>query len=285
MSTTTSTIVCYDLEEGRAAFGRKAFRLEHALVDHPLFGLDALADLADQLPVDAVEHNLGSVGAVVPGGEVPKLDLSPGEIVRGIETNGCWVVLPFLHKTPPWDAVLAQIFDEIAPLVPGGRSAMEALHSAVFLAAPGSTTPSHVDAEFGFLLHIRGNKRLSIGRFPDGSEQEELDSYYGGGHRNTSELPVDVEHVDLEPSQAAHVPPHIPHWVTNGQAVTVALSVGFQTQESVARKRAHRFNGAVVRRMGLTPRPVGSVLTARDRAKASVVQAIAGLVRVGRRNR
>lgn len=284
MSTATSSVLSFDLEEGRAAFGRETFPLRHALADHELFGLDALADLADQLPADAVEHNLGRVGAVVPGGEVPKLDLSPGEIVRGIETNGCWVVLPFLHKTPPWDAVLAQIFDDIAALVPGGRSAMEGLHSVVFLAAPGSTTPSHVDPEFGFLLHIRGDKRLSIGGFPDGTEQEELDRFYGGGHRNTSELPVDVEHIDLEPGVAAHVPPHLPHWVTNGEGVTVALSVGFQTQANLARMRAHRFNGSVVRKAGLTPKPVGAA-PGRDRLKATAAQAVGGVTRLFKRSR
>jgi ribosomal protein L16 Arg81 hydroxylase len=153
----------------------------------------------------------------------------------------------------------------------------------VFLAAPGSTTPSHVDPEFGFLLHIRGDKRLSIGRFPDGTEQAELDQFYAGGHRNTSDLPVDVRHVDLRPGEAAHVPPHVPHWVTNGEGVTVALSVGFQTEANLARMRTHRFNGSVVRKLGLTPQPVGGS-PGRDRAKAAAAKGLAGLNRALRRS-
>jgi hypothetical protein len=275
-------ILTFDEAVAADAFGKRTFPLRHALADHELFRLEALGDLADQLPPDAVEHNLGSVGALEPGGDVPTLDQSPGEIVRGIESNGCWVVLPFLHKTPPWDAVLADVFGDLSTIVPGGRDAMLGLHSVVFLAAPGSTTPSHVDPELGFLMHIRGEKRLSIGRFADGTGEEELDRFYAGGHRNTSELPVDVEHIDLQPGEAAHVPPHTPHWVTNGPGVTVALSVGFQTEANLEAMRAHRFNGSVVRRLGITPRPVGAA-PSRDRIKARAVDVAAGARRLVRR--
>jgi hypothetical protein len=274
-------LVTFEPEKARAAFGRAPFSVRHTLSEHPLFSLDALAELADRLPQDAVEHNLGSVKAEELGGEVPRLDLTPGEIVRGIETNGSWIVLPFLDRTPPYDAIYTQILDDVASLVPGGRQKMSRFHSVVFLAAPNSTTPSHVDPELGFLLHLRGQKRLSIGSF-EGPEVEraELERFHGGGHRNTK-VPVGVTDYDLRAGDGVHVPPNVPHVVTNGPEVAVSLSVGFQTPENLRRNGVHKFN-ARVRRLGIEPKPLGAS-PSRDRAKASTLWAAASVAEKIRR--
>lgn len=269
-------LVGFDLDEATARFRREPFPLHHRLAAHPLFTLEALADLAARLPVDAAEHNVGSVGAVEPGGDVPKLDLPIAEVVRGIETNGCWVALPIvlqeprLTGIPGYQEVFDQLMDELSPMVPGGRGAMSGFHSVIFMATAGSTTPSHIDGEIGFLLHIRGQKRVSIGRFPDAvREREESEAFYRNEHRNTGQLPVDVRHFDLEPGQGVHVPPLTPHFVENGPEVAVSLSVGFQTPENLRRAGVHMWNSRV-RRVGLSPRPYGSS-PRRDRVKAAAL--------------
>jgi len=269
-----TTLVSYDRDEALAAFGREPFRVQHGLADHPLFSLDALADLADRLPPEVVEHNLGSVGALEPGGEVPKLDASPGDVVRGIETNGCWVVLPIvlaeMDPVPGYGDVYEQVLTDVAPMVPGGRDAMRGNHSVIFLAAAGSVTPSHVDGELGFLLHMRGDKRLSIGRYADAeTERHELEGFFTGEHRNTAQLPVDVHDFDLVGGTGLHVPPLTPHWVTNGDTVAISLSVGFQTPANLRREGVYKFN-ARARRLGLTPKPFGQD-ERRDRVKASIL--------------
>ena len=272
----------FDLDEARTGFGRAPFSVRHTLSDHPLFALDALAELADRLPPDAVEHNLGSVGAVELSGDVPRLDATPGELVRGIRTNGCWVVLPFLHRTPPYDRLYSEILDDLAPLVRGGREAMSSFHSVVFLAAPGSTTPSHVDPEMGFLLHLEGEKRLSIGSFGDDAvEQEQLERFHGGGHRNTT-MPVAARDFELRPGDGVHVPPNVPHVVTNGPTVAISLSVGFQTPENLRRNGEYKFN-ARARRLGLRPKPFGES-PRRDHVKASVLWAAARVAQPLRRH-
>lgn len=269
-------LVSYDLEEARAKFRRESFVVEHALADHPSFTLEALAELADRLPEDLVEHNVGKVNPLEPGGKVPKLDLPPGDIVRGIETNGCWIVLPIvlpegkLGGLPGYQEVYDQVIDDVAPMIPGGRAAMSGFHSVIFVAARESVTPSHVDGEVGFLLHVRGEKRLSIGRYADAdAERSELEAFHRHAHRNTGELPVDVRDIDLLPGQGVHVPPLKPHWVTSGASVAISLSVGFQTPENLRRANVYRFN-ARVRRLGLSPKDFGTS-PARDRAKASLI--------------
>jgi hypothetical protein len=281
----------YDLAEATAGFRRRPFVVSHRLADHELFSIEALADLADRLPEGVSEHNLGSVGAVEPGGDVPKLDLRLSDVVRGIETNNSWVALPLVLKHPPLSGIpgyqdlVDGVFEDLAPMVPGGRAAMSGFHAVVFLASRSATTPSHVDGEIGFLLHVRGQKRISIGRFADSRlEQEELEAFHRNEHRNTRELPVDVEHYDLEPGTGVHVPPLTPHWVENGNDVAISLSVGFQTPENIRRAGVYMWN-ARVRRLGLSPRPYG-VSPARDRVKASLLwQGVDARRRVLRRMR
>lgn len=277
LPTRTGAVVTYDHAEASANFRSRPFLVEHQLAGHPLFELDSLGDLADRLPADLVEHNLGSVGAVVPGGEVPKLDESPGNLVRGIETNGCWIALPIvlsegrLGGLPGYQDLFDQIMDDLAPMVPGGRGKMSGFHSVIFLAATGSTTPSHVDGEIGFLLHARGTKRVAVGRYSSPErERDELEAFHRNEHRNTGELPVDVTNFDLQPGQGVHVPPLVPHWVENGQDVAISLSVGFQTPENLLRAGAYRFN-ARARRMGLSPKSPGES-PSRDRVKSSLMQ-------------
>jgi hypothetical protein len=257
-------------------FRHEPFRLSHELADSPLFTLDALADLAERIPGEVAEHNLGSVGAVEPGGEVPRLDQPIAEVIRGIETNGGWAALPIILQQPKlsgiprYQEVFDQVMDELAPMVPGGREAMSGFHSVIFLATAGSTTPSHIDGEIGFLLHLRGEKRVSIGRFPDAtSERDESEAFYRHAHRNTGQLPADPVHFDLEPGQGVHVPPLKPHWVENGPEVAISLSVGFQTPENIQRAGVHMWNGRA-RRLGLSPKHYGAH-PRRDRIKATTL--------------
>lgn len=272
LSPSARGLVSYDLAEARENFARRSFIIDHELTDHPLFSLDALADLADRLPQELVEHNRGSVGAVVPGGDVPRLDLTPGELVRGIETNDSWVVLPIMRADPGpgYREVYHEIIAGLGPMVPGGVAATSGHHAVIFIASGGSTTPTHIDAEVGFLLHMRGEKRLSIGGFPDATkERERLEDFFTGGHRNTEGLPTDVRHFDLEPGQAVHVPPLKPHCVSNGAEVTISMSVGFQTEANLRRAYVHTWNGRV-RKLGLSPKPFGENANL-DRVKASVL--------------
>ena len=149
----------------QAGFSRAPFRVGHDLADHPLLQLDRIGDLADALPADHVEHNLGAVPDVLPGGEAPRLDATPGEIARGIHHNGCWMVVKFIESDPEYRALLNELLDEVDPLVPDAEGDTTRREGFIFLSAPNSTTPAHVDPEHNFLLQIQGSKTMVVGRF------------------------------------------------------------------------------------------------------------------------
>jgi hypothetical protein len=281
MTTASQQLIDLDPATTEQQFGRAAYSVRHELQNHPLTQLEALAELADALPPERVEHNLASVGETVPGGEVPRADLSPGELVRTIESNGSWVVLP-IHGVPSYRELFDALFEDILRVLPAREGAVRRRQAVFFLSAPNSTTPTHIDKEQGFLLQLTGTKKVSIGQFPDPVVAiREVERFCAGGHRNIADLPHDAETFDLKPGEGVHVPALVPHLVKTPPGVSISLSVGFESEAVVRRANVHRAN-AGLRRLGLNPAPPGERPRG-DRAKERAVTAASRVARVVRR--
>ena len=254
------------------AFARDPFAVEHHLVEHPLLTLEGIAELADELPRSAVERHRADLPLVMPGG-APDLEGRPSDTVRSIATNNCWMVLWNVEQAPAWRRLLDGCLDEVQTHVGGRDGGMMQRQAFLFLSAPGAITPAHFDPEHNLLLQIRGTKEMNVGRFPDPADQQrELDRYHDGGHRNLSAVPVDARTFVLSPGRGVYVPPFAPHWVRNGDEVSISLSITFRTRRSEAAERAHALN-ARLRRLGLHPSPAGHD-ERRDRAKAAIVHGV-----------
>lgn len=258
-------------ETVRNSFGRSPFRIRHELVDHPLTSLESLAELAESLPADMIEHNLGSVPDVVVGGEVPKADLPFGEMVRTIETNGCWMVLP-IHTAPAYRELYEALFDELRVHLPDREGEIVKRHAVFFLASGGSTTPAHIDAEQGFLLHMRGRKELRIGPFECATTaQREAERQATGGHRNVERLPSTATTFQLAPGDGVHVPAFMPHVVhTSADGYALSLAFASRTEKTLRDTAVHALNGRM-RRIGMSPMAPGRRVRA-DRLKQRAVQ-------------
>jgi hypothetical protein len=268
-----------DLDQGADAIGRREFAVRHGLVDHPLLALEALAELADALPRGAVEKHEAQQPLLVPGG-APDVDAgSPAETVRTIESNGKWMVLWNIEQVPRYRHLLDAILDEARPLVPAREGRMGRREAFLFLSAPNAVTPVHFDPEHNFLLQIRGTKEIQVGRFPDRAwELAELDRYHDGGHRNLDRIPPRSSTFVMQPGDGVYMYPWAPHWVHNGPAVSISLSITFRTELSQRDERVHLMNRRL-RKRGWQPTPAG-VSETLDRLKSGAV-AFAGWVRRG----
>jgi hypothetical protein len=263
------TVLEFDKQTVQQGFSRVPFEIKHSLSDHPLLKLDRLAQLADSLPDTQVEHNLGDVPEVLPGGEAPRLDASPGEIARGIETNGCWMVLKRVESDPEYAALLHEALSDVIPLVEdrvGGATKEQAF---IFLTAPNATTPLHTDPEENFLLQVKAKKQIEIGTWPTReAEHAHLERYYGGGHRNIDEMPPNSKRFILEPGDGVHVPLNAPHWVKNFDEVSISFSITFNTGQSEFLNDVYAVN-ARLRKLRLSPDPPGAHPSG-DKAKAAL---------------
>lgn len=252
------------------AFAREPLRVEHKLTEHQLLTVESVADLADELPETSVEHNRGDIDRVLADGRAPRLEQSPGKIAREIETNGCWMVLKNIEQVSRYNDLLNELLDEVTPLVRGSEGGMSLREGYIFLTSPNSTTPAHTDHEHNFLLQVRSEKLITIGKLHDRLEfQKQAERMYSG-HRNMDRTPDDPEAFTLNPGEGVYVPPIAPHWVETKDDVSVSLSITFQTPTTLRASKVHAINRHL-RRVGLKPAAPGR-RPGMDRAKAQVFE-------------
>ena len=260
------------------SFGREPTSVSHHLGEHPLLSIESVAALAERLPEDRIEHNLGDLPKVANPDEVRQSDLPVGEIARTIDTNGCWMVLKNIELDPDYSRLLDEALDEVNGLVAQREGGMTAREGFIFLSSPGSVTPSHTDPEHNLLLQVRGTKDMNVGRFADTeTEQLALEQALGGGHRNIKWEPQEPRRFHLEPGAGVYVHPHAPHWVENGPAASVSLSITFQTPANKRAIRVHSMN-AKLRRLGISPAAPGR-RPGIDRGKEACTRVIDRLTR------
>ena len=236
-----------------AAYPDRATKLGHGLAGHALLTLEALAGLAERMPADRVEYNLGKLPLGVRPEDTPSNGLTLGETIRTIESNGSWAVLKNVERDADYGALLDRALAELAPIVERETGPMLHREAFIFLSSPGSVTPFHMDPEHNILLQIRGEKTMTV--FPAGDEElvpaVQSEAFHAGGHRNLDWRDAFRDRgmaVTLLPGDAIHVPVKAPHFVENGPAVSVSLSVTWRSDRSVAEGELHSLNGLLRRR-------------------------------------
>jgi len=200
-----------------------------------------------------VEYNLGKLPLGVRPEDTPSNGLTLGETIRTIETNGSWAVLKNVERDADYGALLDRALAELAPIVERETGPMLHREAFIFLSSPGSVTPFHMDPEHNILLQIRGEKTMTV--FPAGDEElvpaVQSEAFHAGGHRNLDWRDAFRDRgmaVTLLPGDAIHVPVKAPHFVENGPAVSVSLSVTWRSDRSVAEGELHSLNGLLRRR-------------------------------------
>lgn len=261
-------------EQSRATFTANypevPHKLSHALGAHPLMELEALAALAEGLPSASIEYNAGNQPIGIEGKPAPT-GIPIGETIRNIETTNSWAVLKNIEQNPAYAALLADLLSEIRPVIEAKTGRMLKTQGFVFITSAGGVTPYHFDPEHNILMQVRGNKVMT--QFPAGdptyAPDEVHETYHTGGGRELKwrdELLAGGQAFALEPGEAIFVPVMAPHFVRNGTAPSISLSITWRSEWSFAEADARAFNG-LLRKWGLRPNPPGR-WPATNRAKA-----------------
>ncbi len=239
-------------------YPEKHGRISHSLLDHPLLTLEALVALAQYLPQSSVEHNPGNLPIGIDPDDVPSPLHSIADTIRSIEDNGSWMVLKRIEQHPDYAKLLSETLAEIEPLVRQRTGGMLGQEGFIFVSSPGSVTPFHFDPEHNILLQIRGKKTMTV--FPADDEaivspQSHEAFHMGQHHRNQvwrDEFAAKGEAIELTPADAIYVPVKAPHWVQNGSAVSISLSITWRSEWSYEEADARGFN-RVARKLGMVP--------------------------------
>ncbi len=128
----------------------------------------------------------------------------------------------------------------------------------LFVTSPNRVTTYHIDRECNFLLQINGSKEISI--FPREDREVlpevEIERFWtvdnnAPAYRRQLQHRADV--LMLEPGNGVHIPINAPHWLKNGDNISVTASFNFQFRDGV-RADIYRAN-YYLRKFGLRPRP------------------------------
>jgi hypothetical protein len=250
------------------AFARRSIAVRHALVDHPLFTLDAIAELADRLPSDSVRRERGNLPLVNREGYVDVGDGPPSATIRDVERNGFRISLRDIQQDRQYSDLIDECLDEVDELLGDREGGMRRRTGYLFITAPASNTPMHFDPEHSFLLQVRGVKHVSVAAFEDDSiRQRELDRYYDAEECDFAAMEEVAEDFRLDPGVGVYLPSFVPHWVTTEAGISVSFSIPFYTEFSERSESVNRINRRL-RKLNLSPRGPGQSEPV-DRVKAA----------------
>lgn len=234
--------------------------LGHTLTSHPLLEIEALAQLAEQLPESSVEYNRGDLPIGVDG-KPGSNGMAIAETIRKVAEAESWAVLKNIEQVPAYRDLLLGLLEEIRPEIETATGAMLNPQGFIFVSSPNSVTPYHFDPEHNILLQIRGSKVMT--QFPAGDTRfvpdEAHETYHSGGPRelkwDDTMLPHGTE-FPLSRGEALFVPVMAPHFVRNGPAPSVSLSITWRSEWSYRESDARIFN-QILRKRGFTPAAPG----------------------------
>lgn len=230
--------------------------LDHQMTQHTALTLDALADLAGELPASSIEYNSGDLPIGVDG-KPGATGLSIQDTIRHIATSNSWAVLKNIEQSPAYEALLLSLLDELKPQIEAKTGAMLRPQGFIFISSPNAVTPYHFDPEHNILLQLKGSKVMT--QFPAGDARFAPDQvhegYHSGGARELTWQDQFAAHgteLAICAGQALFVPVMAPHFVRNGPTSSISLSITWRSDWSFAEADARGFN-RIIRHAGLTP--------------------------------
>jgi len=270
-------------------------RLRHQLAGHPLMTTESLAALALRIDPDYVRFHDGERSVATNMGTLLHTDPTREGLrkaIANLHKAKAFVQLMNVRSDPAYRALLDELHAELVPFLPSRDRDLVNRDASAFLASPRSVTPFHLDHEQNFLCHLRGAKTFYVWDHDDRSviSERALETFFRIGKLRDPIYQADVEPkaqvFALQPGDCIFMPMGSPHAAVTGDDITATFSLLMNTRSSYDMVETYRVNH-VMRRFGLSPRPVGDSPTT-DSLKAhtlEAVRAVRDLARLRRRER
>ncbi len=265
------------------------YEITHSLEGHPLFQLSALAELAQRVAARRNPHMSGgdvyfNEGAIDPGAK-PSYDTpeenhaTVAELVKKIESAEAWIILKHIEREDGYRELMEQVVCDALQLAgDAGQQLFRKIkwfEAIVFITSPNRVTEYHIDRECSWIFQIRGEKSIHLFNRADKDvvPEEELERFYTVDNHASEYKPQFEDRAlvyNMAPGTGVHIPVNTPHWLKNGNNVSITLNVNFQFHD-VEIANLYKAN-YYLRRAGLKPALPGRN-EAIDRLKATAFTA------------
>ncbi len=270
--------------EGSAPFSTAAVReIHHNFHQHPLMQLPQLAELAKSL------MPTGQCRFINPGATQASEFMHEGhspdgrgidEVFRRIEEPGAWVALYNVETDSRYRAFLDEVMAAVQPLIVDRQPGVFNVGGFVFISAPPSVTPFHIDRENNFWLQMHGRKTMNVWDHTDrvvvaAADVEEF-VLFGSLERVRLKDGFEARSHTFHtaPGTGVYFPSTSPHmtrsdtdWVRPGDGVSVSIGVVFYSDVTRRHARVHQCNQVLRKRFGIKPLAPG-ISAWRDALKA-----------------
>jgi hypothetical protein len=264
---------------------RRVCPLQHNFHEHPMLQLPALAGLAKSLePLQQcrfVRPNITQGSSFKHDFRHPE-GRSIEEVFERIHEPHSWIALYNIEANPDYARLLGEIVDTVRPQIEREQPGIFLISGFMFISAPPSVTPFHIDRENNFWLQLHGRKTMNVWdptdrKVVDASTVEEfiVDKTLKRVRFKEEFRPRSHE-FDTGPGDGVYFPstsPHMtstqPDWVRPGNGVSVSLGVTFYTSVTRQHARVYQVNRLMRNALRMNPSEPGESAL-RDGLKASV---------------
>ncbi len=248
---------------------RKLGRIRHNYHLHPLLQLSRLAELAKSL-VATKQCRFIKPGTTA-SSSFDHGDSSPDgrtidDVFSHIEEKDSWVALYNIQTDPVYRKFLWDVMKSASHLVDHQEKVFD-VRGFVFISAPPSVTPFHIDRENNFWMNIRGRKTISLWDREDHDvvSARDVENFIVYRSLDAVKLKDDMRarshDFDSGPGDGVYFPSTTPHmtrsdtsWVRPSDGVAVSIGIDFYTD--ITRRDAHIYAAnQMLRRFGMNPRP------------------------------
>jgi hypothetical protein len=258
---------------------RAPFEVTHSLSNDPLFEVSSIIDLLQKVESRKNPHRgfgdvYFNVGVEDPGLKAVQTErpaVTPAELLRSIEESNAWVILEHVEREDGYREVLENCICDLLEMT--GKEMLKKVKwfdAILFVTSPHRHTHYHVDRECAWLLQLHGDKEIHLFDKSDKEvlPDEELERFWTVDNGAGTYKPQFEEraHVfQLKPGTGVHIPVNCPHWLKNGNQVSVSMNVNFQFRDEVWGNiyKANHY----LRRFGMRPSSPG-VHPVRDKVKS-----------------
>lgn len=235
-------------------------RLSHRLSQHPLYSLDALAELIEGYPRE--HYALVEMG---PQGSSRRLwregdigGLSGADVVEAIRRGRMWLNLRNVSQVDRrYRDVLDQIFEEVRANVPGYETYDRTC--GILISSPCAQVYYHIDLPGQSLWQLHGRKRVYLypaaAPYLTGEQLERIALY---------EVEVDIPYdesyeaaasvFEIGPGEMLHWPLNAPHRVENLDCLNVSMTTEHWTEDIRRSQIVNMANGILRDKLGWAPR-------------------------------